>query len=271
MFSVGEFSRVTGITVKALRLYHEQQLLIPSHIDPQTGYRYYHESLIERARAIVYLRNLELPIEQIKLILNSTDDDHILTAMQSHQQTIEARIRELCSVARSLEHFISQERRVSAMTPTHFDVQEKSTSAMLIAGIRMKGHYSECGKGFSKIFRSFGRFVSGPPMMLHYDTEYKENDADFEACIPVKQSKTVEGINVRELPAMQCVTLVHKGPYEKLSDSYAKVFKYVNDKGYIASSPTREIYIKGPGMIFRGNPKNYLTEIQIPVQLSSAG
>ena len=41
---------------------------------------------------------------------------------------------------------------------------------------------------------------------------------------------------------------------------------HVAEKGYAATLPYREIYLKGPGMLFRGNPKNYLTEIQILVE-----
>ena len=40
---------------------------------------------------------------------------------------------------------------------------------------------------------------------------------------------------------------------------------YCQEKGYEIAVPCREVYLKGPGMIFRGNPQNYLTEIQISV------
>ncbi len=52
MFSIGEFSKVTGLTVKTLRFYHEQGLLDPTHIDPETGYRYYGPAKVETARVI---------------------------------------------------------------------------------------------------------------------------------------------------------------------------------------------------------------------------
>ncbi len=266
MFSIGEFSRITGITVKSLRFYHEQGLLIPSAIDPQSGYRYYAESLIERARVIVYLRGLEFPLEEIGRILNSSaDDGRILDAMERHKSEIEQRIRKLRGVARSLEQFISTERQSRVMMPNDDQVQEKDLAPMLIAGVRMKGRYADCGKGFAKIGRSFGRHISGSAMLLHYDTEYKEDDADFEACMPVKQAKNVDGIAVRDLLATKCVALIYKGPYDQLGPSYEKVLKYVKQKGYTITSPTREVYIKGPGMIFKGNPKNYVTEIQIPI------
>ena len=45
--------------------------------------------------------------------------------------------------------------------------------------------------------------------------------------------------------------------------TYAKVFAYINERKLKVCSPTREVYLKGPGMIFKGNPKNYLTEIQV--------
>jgi len=44
MFSIGEFSKITGWTVKTLRFYHEQGVLAPSYIDEETGYRYYDET-----------------------------------------------------------------------------------------------------------------------------------------------------------------------------------------------------------------------------------
>jgi effector-binding domain-containing protein len=58
---------------------------------------------------------------------------------------------------------------------------------------------------------------------------------------------------------------VHRGAYDELGRSYARIFNYINDRKFQAFLPTREVYVKGPGMIFRGNPRNYVTEIQILV------
>jgi DNA-binding transcriptional MerR regulator len=268
LFSIGEFSRITGITVKALRLYHEQRLLTPTLIDRDSGYRFYAPSLIERASAISLLRRLEFSLEQIGEILGGEQDEQsIVQALQRHKSSIEQRIRHLRDVAKSLDQFIQQERQANVMMQSNSDVHEKTIDAQLIAGVRMKGRYAESGKGFAKIGRAFGRFIAGPCFMLHYDTEYKEDDADFEACMPLKKSgKDVDGISLRELPGAKCVCLIHKGPYEQLGPSYAKALKYAKDRGYAIASPTREVYLKGPGMIFKGNPKNYITEIQLPIQ-----
>jgi effector-binding domain-containing protein len=103
-------------------------------------------------------------------------------------------------------------------------------------------------------------------MSLYYDGEYREEDANFEPCVPMRKSVEADGISVRELPAAHLLTLVHRGPYEELGRSYARIMKHAKEHGYDVTLPTREVYLKGPGMIFRGNPKKYLTEIQLPVK-----
>jgi effector-binding domain-containing protein len=149
------------------------------------------------------------------------------------------------------------------MAHTVNQVQEKTLEPLLVGGIRMKGRYSDCGQAFARIGRSLGRFICGKPLLLHYDSEFREDDADFEACMPIRQRKEVDGIAVHELPGGRCVSLVHQGPYDQLSRSYARIFEYINDRKCQVIVPTREVYLKGPGMFFKGNPKNYLTDIQI--------
>lgn len=267
LFTIGEFSKITGLTIKALRFYHEQGLLAPSLVDPQTGYRYYDQRQVETARVISYLRGLDLPLDQIREILRHVgDDEQVLNVLDRQKATLQEKIRAYRKALRSLDQFISEERKAQAMTEAARDINEKILEPVLIAGIRMKGRYSECGKGFARLARSQNRHICGKPFLLHYDDEYKETDAEFEACMPVRQARPASDISHRELPGSRCICLLHKGPYEQLGHSYARIISYIKDKEYRVIMPTREVYFKGPGMIFRGNPANYLTEIQIPVQ-----
>ena len=99
---------------------------------------------------------------------------------QAAGQTVRPGLGKDRKVLKSIDQFISEERQATAMaTGSEFVVEEKTLAPMFVAGVRMKGHYSECGKSFGRICRSFGRYAAGKPMMLHYDTEYKEADADF--------------------------------------------------------------------------------------------
>jgi len=128
----------------------------------------------------------------------------------------------------------------------------------------MKGRYSDCGAGFARLGKAIGRHICGKALCLYYDGEYREEDADFEPCFPICKEIAANGITVRTLPAGRCMTLVHRGPYEQMGRSYAKILQHAAQRKLKPGTPTREIYLKGPGMIFKGNPKNYLTEIQLP-------
>lgn len=265
MYSIGEFSKIAGLSIKTLRFYHEKGLLNPTHVEPGSGYRYYDHRSLERARVIRQLRELEFSLSEINEILAQYDDEaDILDYLERQKQSLEDRIDKSKSIVASIDEIIAREKEVKiAMQNSTFRVEEKSLPPLLIAAIRMKGKYCDCGQAFAQIGKRFGRFINGKPLLLHYDHEYREDDADFEVCMPVRQAKDVTGITVRELPGGRCVSLLHKGPYDQFGRSYETILNYVNEKGYRVLLPTREVYLKGPGRIFTGNPKKYLTEIQM--------
>lgn len=262
MFSIGEFSKMSGMTIKSLRYYHEQRLLQPSFVDSGSGYRYYLESQLDTARVINRLRQLDFSIAEIRQILSHHQDDaDIIAILESQRDAIQQRISRDRQIAQSIDQIILHEKEASqAMQESTFTIEEKQISTVLIASVRMQASYSECGKAFGQIGRRFGRVVCGKPMLLHHDTEYREQ-ANFEACVPIKRGASTKDIQVKQLPGGHCLSLMHRGPYEDLGHAYQKLLKYIKSQGIEYDLPTREIYHKGPGMVFRGNPSKYLTEI----------
>lgn len=271
MYSIGEFSMVSGIPVRTLRFYHEVGLLVPASVDEQSNYRYYDEQNLDAAKVIVALRSLEFSLEEIgEILAECRDDTDIVEQLQKQKESLSGKIRHYQALLKTIDKFIQSERRVredasiASLAPL---VAEREVERVRVAGIRMKGAYSECGKGFATLCKQLGRHVAGKPLCLFYDGEYRETDADFEPCMPVREGAAApDGISLRELPPVHCATLIHHGPYDELKNSYAKLLKYVNQHGYKLSLPSREVYLKGPGMIFRGNPRRYVTEIQIPIE-----
>jgi DNA-binding transcriptional MerR regulator/effector-binding domain-containing protein len=264
MFTISEFSRISGLSIKALRLYHENGLLVPSIVDRENGYRYYDFNNVERARTISLLREMMFSLEEIKRILtDSSDDADAVSFLEKHRDQLEAKIAQMKKVSSSIDKIIRNEKTAKDLFAKNMlSIEEKEIPSIQLAGIRIKGKYSDCGQAFSKLGRTMGRYISGKPLNLFYDSEYKEDDADFESCFPIRGGKPTDGISIRELPGGRAIFLVHKGPYNSLGRSYSKLFSFVNERGYKTVGPTREVYIKGPGMIFKGNPTNYLTEIQ---------
>ena len=266
-FSIGEFSRITSLSLKSLRLYHEKGILVPATVDAATGYRYYDESNLERAQSVQMLKRFDFSLAEIKDLLDDCDDEsEMLLQLEEKLKHVEGKIDRYQEVSRSIQSIIQFEKESAMEKHTQFEIEERELETILIAGHRMVGKYEDVGKGLGFICKKMGRYANGKPMTLYYDDEYKEEGAEFEPCVPVRKGKDAEGISVRELKGGRCVALVHKGPYDTLSESYKKIFAYINDKGYNRSGPIREVYRKGPGLIFKGNAKNYLTEIQAMIE-----
>ena len=267
LYSIGEFSQVASLSVKTLRFYHEKGLLIPTSVEEQTGYRYYDAGKIEKARVIMQLRHLEFSLEDIATVMSEcVDEADILSYLERQRNVLQQRIQADRDIVRSLNEIITKEKAArQVLAGGAYAVEEKAIEPMWIAGIRLKGAYNECGSIFSRLGKLVGRFICGKPLCLYYDGEYRDGDADFEPCFPIRKEVAVEGVSVRSLPGRRCLTLIHRGPYDQLGHSYAKVLEQANERQIKISLPTREVYVKGPGVIFKGDPKNYLTEIQLPI------
>ncbi len=267
LFSIGEFSQISGLSIKTLRFYDEKGLLKPALVDATSGYRYYDGASAERAHIIAQLRRLEFPLEEITRILTECGDDlDLLAHLERQRRIIEERLRADREIADELGKLIAREREAAELAAAGaFAVEEKELPAMLVAGVRMTGRYPEIGRGIGLLGRKLGRYLAGKPVCLYHDAEYREDDANFEPCFLLRRSvEAPDGIAVRTLPATRCLALVHRGPYEQLSHSYRKIFGAAKRRGLTVVRPTREVYLKGPGLIFRGNPRRYLTEIQLP-------
>ena len=153
------------------------------------------------------------------------------------------------------------------------NVQKKWLPPLRVAGIRTQGRYEACGQLFRKLSRYVGRFANGKPLCLHY-SDYQPQTADFAACLPIRELSEREsrkvhdaGIGIQEVPDATAVCLAHHGPYEHLGTSYLRLLEYLHEKHGLDETslqwPTREIYLQGPGIFFRGNPRKYVTEIQL--------
>ncbi|MFE3178290.1 MerR family transcriptional regulator [Amycolatopsis sp. NPDC059090] len=74
LLAIGAFARLARLSPKALRLYDETNLLPPARVDPDTGYRWYSPGQLDRARRVVQLRGLEMPLPRIRAVLDLPPD-----------------------------------------------------------------------------------------------------------------------------------------------------------------------------------------------------
>ena len=95
LLSIGRFARLAGLSVGALRHYDELDLLRPADIDRFTGYRRYRRAQLETARTIARLRDLELPLDEIREVLAMDDPAEQRRRLAAHRARIEARTNRL--------------------------------------------------------------------------------------------------------------------------------------------------------------------------------
>jgi DNA-binding transcriptional MerR regulator len=95
LLSIGRFARLAGLSVGALRHYDEQDLLRPADTDRFTGYRRYRRAQLETARTIARLRDLELPLDEIREVLAMDDPAEQRRRLATHRARIEARTNRL--------------------------------------------------------------------------------------------------------------------------------------------------------------------------------
>lgn len=269
LVTIGQFSKLTGLTIKTLRFYHENELLEPALIDRSSGYRYYSLDQVDTARAIKVLRELDFPIREIVDVMGAAESGvELLALLQQRRASVKGEIQAGRNRLERLDQIIALERQsLSQFEASEFEVVEKELPSQMIASIRHQGNYAESSKLFPQIGRALGRHLSGKPFMLCWDTEFKENDADFEVAFPVKKRVSKKGIDVYELPGGQAHTLMHRGPYSEIHRSYKKLFSHLSRRSLESVLPSREVYHKGPGIIFKGNPRHYMTEIQVLFRL----
>jgi len=262
MYKISDFSKITKLTIKALRYYDGQNILTPSYRDEENSYRYYDESDFEKAELISLLRNFDFSISEIKDVLAYCENTADLAYyLEEKKNMIEKKIDEEKELIRKIDLGIKPKHmEVNCM---NYEIDVKEFQPVKVASIRYKGKYSDVSKYIGKIYKAVKGNASGKPFNCYYDTEFKEN-ADIELCVPIRKLISADNITIKELPAIKAICTTHLGSYESLNLAYKVMLDYATNHNIKCTTPSREVYIKGPGMIFKGNPSKFITEIIIP-------
>jgi len=108
LISIGQMSRRSGLTVKALRYYYRVDLLRPAAIDDATGFRYYSPDQTSTARVVGRLRSIDVPLDDIRRCLESPDRAAVLEeVLRAHQVRLEARATRIAGHLHELMHFLT--------------------------------------------------------------------------------------------------------------------------------------------------------------------
>lgn len=111
--------------------------------------------------------------------------------------------------------------------------------------------YDEVGNYFSQLYRLAKNNVHGVPLNLYFENGYIET-SEIEVCVPVKKElKGDKDINYKVLPKVIGLSVMHIGKYETIGNAYKALIDFSANNKLELGVPSRCIYIKGPGMLFK--------------------
>src|ERR671911_572160 len=128
VLAIGEFSRLTHLSVRTLRRYHDAGLLEPAAVDSTTGYRYYGADQIPIAQVIHRLRELDVPLSDVQNILRSPDPGTRAALVADHLQRLEFELDRTRAAVASL-------RRLLRPEPAPIEVELRAEPARTVAAV----------------------------------------------------------------------------------------------------------------------------------------
>ena len=263
MFKIGEFSKLSMLTVKALRFYEKQGLLIPAQVDQWTGYRYYEASQLETAATIKALRQLDFSIEEIRTHLNGMP---LLDALAAKKKALQQQSAELSGRISIINYLMEESNMdyqavVKEIGPCIVYSEERELERYSDVTALVLDSAAECRRlnpdiECTKPDYGFCEYLDGEYRQTHMRLRYS-------------QAVTKEGvgnarIQFRHLPATKAICIYHRGAYDRLGEAYAYIYRYAMDNGYRIAGYHRERYIDG--IWNKDKVEDWLTEIQLPVE-----
>lgn len=242
VLSIGDFSRMTQLTVKTLRHYHDVGLVEPHHVDPATGYRYYSHDQVRTAQVVRRLRSLDMPIPDVRAVLAADPDDRN-AMISAHLGRLEARLAETRSAVKALRDILDRPAAATALehrsVPTvpsiavHADVERDDLLAW------WQGAITE----LHDVVREQGLAVTGPPCGMFGFDVFASDRGPVTMFIPVEGDvQPVGRASEFTAPAAELVVVRHRGPHDDVDLAYGALGEYATRHEISVDGPLREYY-----------------------------
>ncbi len=270
MFRIGEFSKISRLTVKTLRHYDEIGLLKPKHVDDLSGYRYYTADQLPRLQKIIALKQIGLPLSDIAVMLaDDLNTEEMIIRLQHKRTDLLANLASQQAQLQQLVTYLTTLRKENGM---NYHVTIKDLPEVTVASMRkVIANYDE----FNSLYPKMGELMikqnlkcvnPGYCFTLYHDGEYKAENIDVEICESVVEAgKDEDGMTFKKIPAVPTAAcVIHKGPYTTIGQAYAALTQWIEENGYEVIDLMRENYLDG--IWNQPDPSQWITEIQAPVR-----
>jgi DNA-binding transcriptional MerR regulator len=245
LMPIGMFSRASSLSIKTLRAHHESGLLVPASVDRRTGYRAYTVDQLADAAAIVRLRALDVPLAEVREVLEARDPEITRKILDRHQAVMEERLSQTARIIAELQ--------AGPASALHTPVHVRTEPAMHTLRIRATVDLTTFAVWLDWAYRAIGDVIAttgaertGPPGALFGPEILDDEPEAIEAFIPVAEPvalRHASQVAVGELPERSVAVLVHAGSYDTLGDTYRTLGAWVARHAEHAGDLIREWYV----------------------------
>jgi DNA-binding transcriptional MerR regulator len=245
--SIGDFSRVTFLSVKTLRHYHRVGLLEPADVDRVTGYRRYTSVQIPIAQVIRRFRDLDMPLDDISSVLRAPDQTTRSQLIAAHltrlEETLAETQRAVASLRELLEHpslsAVIEHRRIPA-------TQTAAITSTVEIGDLPAWYQGAMGE-IQGTLSAQGIVASGPPGGIYAYELFTEERGDATLFFPVTgEVRRVGRVGPIWVPEAELAVIVHNGSHDDVDRSYGALATYVSEHTLAVDGLIREYYLVGP-------------------------
>jgi DNA-binding transcriptional MerR regulator len=267
LLPIGMFSRASSLSIKTLRAYHEAGILVPARIDPRSGYRSYTVDQLADAAIVQRLRALDLPLEQVRVVIGARDPETTRRILAEHQETMQARLDDTERIVAELQSTVAP----TTHTPVHVRVEEPIDTVRITGEVEGDEFADWLGWAYGELDAFLDRHgvaAAGPPGGLYAAELVDDGPEAAEAFVPLAAPILVPAgerhVSLGEVPGARVAVLVHTGDYDTIGDTYRSLGAWVARHAEHAGERVREWYVIGPSDA--ADPAEYRTEISWPIR-----
>ena len=259
--SIGEFATLTQLSIRTLRRYHDAGLLVPATVDRSTGYRYYDARQIPSAQVVHRLRELDVPLAEVKAILAADDPARRADLIASHLQRLEDRLDRTRSAVASLRHLLRPDLG-------QFQVELRAVPEVTVAAVHdvvdrehITAWYDSAMAALDAAYPESDR--TGPPGGRYDNELFTQGRGGVTVFRPVRAPHSSGLVQVTRLPAAELAVTMHEGSHDDIEVTYGRLGAWVVDHALAVAGPIHETYVVGPRD--SEQPADWRTEIGWPI------
>jgi DNA-binding transcriptional MerR regulator len=239
LLTIGEFSRLTQVSVKALRHYHDVDLLAPAQIDSGSGYRYYATAQAPAAQLIRRFREMGMSLDQIGAVLRAADADERDRVIIDHLRSMEHQLEQTQATVASLRTLLE-----GGVAAAEVELRQVGSVPALTTSDRVAWDDTEIWlrDTLGDLRRRLEPDArSGPDGALYSEEFFEAHVGPVTALIPTRGRTGDAG----PLPGGPVAVAVHRGSFNELDQVYAGLGTFVAERGIGVDGPIRENYLVG--------------------------